>query len=125
MKWHLNIGLARVAFITYHYKIVWCSVSQDGFFFYGAVQTVFRRLLPGISPTANSDDACHLLVCAEGEMTFEHPAKCECSLLSCAAVRCDYWYFGCLSREDVHMASPPFWVVKKGTLHLALLCKSD
>lgn len=71
------------------------------------------------------DDACHLLVCAEGEMTFEHRAKCECSLLARAAVRCDYWYFGCLSREDGHMASPPFWVVKKGTLHLALRCKSD
>lgn len=58
-------------------------------------------------------------------MTFEHPAKCECSLLSCAAVRCDHCYFGCLSKEGVHMASPPLRVVKKRTLHLASLCKSD
>lgn len=60
MKWHLNIRLARVAFITYHYKIVWCSVSQDGWgcffclFFLMVLYSVFCSLLPGISPTANT-----------------------------------------------------------------------
>lgn len=27
IKWHLIIRLTRVTFITYHYKIVWCSAS--------------------------------------------------------------------------------------------------
>lgn len=98
--------------------------------FLGAVQ-ILRPLLPGFSPRqpthppGKKDGACHLLVCGEGEMTFEHPAKCECSLLSCATVRCDHCYFGCLSKEGVHMASPPLRVVKEETHHLASLCKSD
>lgn len=75
MKWHLNIGLARVAFITYHYNIVWCSVSQDGFFLWCCTDC-FPSASPGDLPYSQLVlRACHLLVCAEGEMTFEHPAN--------------------------------------------------
>lgn len=108
-----------------------CQLRRLALFsFLGAVQ-ILRLLLLVFSsrqptqPPGKKDGDCHLLVCGEGEMTFEHPAKCECSLLSCATVRWDHCYFGCLSIDGVHMVSPPLRVVKEGTHYLASLCKSD
>lgn len=128
MKWH-QARPSGIYCVSLKDRLVLCQLSYFSslFCFLGAVESASPRGSPRQSthPPGKKDGACHLLVCSKGEMIFEHPAKCECSLLSCTAVRCDHCYFGCLSKEGVNMVSPPLRVVKKGTLHLASLCKSD
>lgn len=72
--------------------------------------------LQAACPPGKKDEACHLLVCAEGEMTFERRAKCECTLHSCAAVRSDHCYSSCPSSGG---ATPPpsSQVVRIGAQH--------
>lgn len=65
---------------------------------------------PPLQPTCQSaekDEACHLLVCAEGEMTFERCAKCECTLRSCLPVRSDHCYCSCPCKDGFPWL-PPF-----------------
>lgn len=57
IKWHLNIRLAWVAFITYHYKIVWCCQLRRlvfCLFFFLVLNRFCVRFSPGLSPTANT-----------------------------------------------------------------------
>lgn len=71
-------------------------------------------------PPGKKDGTCHLLVGSEGEMTFEHPAKCERSLSSHALLSDVITVIlAACPKRGVHMASSPLRVVKKGTLHLA------
>lgn len=87
-----------MAFITYHYKIVWCSVSQDGFFFNDAVQTVFCQVLPGISPTANSSSwhrGWRLSPFSVRRRWNDIWAPCQMWVLSPLTRRCQMWLLLC------------------------------
>ena len=79
-----------------------------------------------ICPPGKRDEACHLLACAQSEMTFERRAKWECSFHSSTAVRSHHCYFSCLSKEGVLMVCPLCCIKVPGmeTQRLALLCKS-
>ncbi len=89
-----------IYYVSLTYLLILRSVSQGTQSFHFAVHAGFGALPPSLPlqptcPPGRTDEACHLLVCAEGEMTFERCAKCECTLHSCAAVRSDHCYFSC------------------------------
>lgn len=108
-KWHLLC----IINISVHFRV--CQSGRWVISFSAHISFSVHPRSPRLQPThlhGKKDEACHLLVCAEGEMTFECRAKCECRLRSCAAVRSDHCYFSCLSKEGFWWLSPLFAALK-------------
>lgn len=101
-KWHWSYIIT----IPVHFWI--CQRGHRVISFCNTVSVYIPRVLVHSQSLrlAKKDEACHLSVCAEGEMTFEHCAKCECGPHSYAAVRSDHCYFSCLSNEGFQWLSP-------------------